>query len=74
MANAVSEDVQNRTETMDGDQWKKGAGRNGWYEEEDRKMIQEQARPKSRKETKGSAWETEKKYVERYKEHIRHFW
>ena len=54
MANAVSEDVQNWAETMDGDQWKEGAGRNDWYEKEDRKMIQEQARTKSRKETKGS--------------------
>ena len=38
---------------MDGDQWKEGVARNGWYEKEDRKMIQEQARAKSRKETKG---------------------
>ena len=50
MANAVSEDVQNRAETGGGDQWKKGVARNGWCEKEDRKMIQEQARAKSRKE------------------------
>ena len=44
VASAASDDMQNREEQIEGDQWKKDVAVNGWFEREDKETIQELVR------------------------------